>query len=300
LNHITRPLEVIETEIKFYTQQTATGIIEVGKRLIEAKAQLQHGEWGKWLERVEINQSTANKFMKVAVEISNSQSITNLGARKLFLLLDVPAEEREQFIQENKVDEMTTRELQEAIKATKQAETRAEIAEKETKLALDRAREAEETARKEKERADRLQSEPPNVIEKERVVEVIPEDIKLKLKRLESDITRWRGEAESYKNDSKKLDQIKESIKHLESHRDKLNEYIFHFDKLTDLKTGIETMFKHDLAVLRYSEALKVAKDNKQMAQMINEILQMVRNWLNDMEKEWNNKNYIEAVIVNE
>jgi hypothetical protein len=118
-----RPLELIEAEINFYKGRTADGIIEIGKRLIEAKEQISHGEWGKWLEeKVDFSQNTAGQFMRVAREFSNSESIANLGTRKLFLLLDVPSDEREEFIKENPVETMTTRELQEAIKAKKELE----------------------------------------------------------------------------------------------------------------------------------------------------------------------------------
>ena len=114
--NIVRSLAVIEAEIHFYKQQTATGIIEIGKRLIEAKEQLQHGQWGKWLEeKVDFSQNTAGQFMRVAKEFSNSESVKNLGTRKLFLLLDVPAEKREEFIENNNLDKMTTRQLQENI-----------------------------------------------------------------------------------------------------------------------------------------------------------------------------------------
>ena len=113
---IIRPLEVIEAEIQFYKQQTAIGIIEIGKRLIEAKEQLQHGQWGKWLEdKVDFSQNTAGQFMRVAKEFSNSESVKNLGTRKLFLLLDLPAEKREEFIDNNNLEEMTTRQLKENI-----------------------------------------------------------------------------------------------------------------------------------------------------------------------------------------
>jgi len=119
-NNIVRPLELIEAEINFYKQQTATGIIEIGKRLIEAKKQLQHGQWGKWLEeKVDFSQRTANQFMRAANEFSNSQSISNLGVRKLFLLLDVPAEKREEFIDNNNLEDMTTRQLQKEVKNLK-------------------------------------------------------------------------------------------------------------------------------------------------------------------------------------
>lgn len=125
MNEIQRPIEVIETEINFYKNQTATGIIEIGKRLIEAKAQLPHGEWGKWLEeKVEFSQRTANQFMKVASEFPNSQALANIGQTKIFALLDLPPEQRQDFINSNPIDDMTTRELQKAIKEKKEADQR--------------------------------------------------------------------------------------------------------------------------------------------------------------------------------
>ena len=93
-NKISRPLEVIETEINFYKQQTATGIIEIGKRLKEAKKIVGHGGWSKWLEdKVDFSQEIARRFMNIADEYANSNSGRNLGTRKLFLLLDIPSEE---------------------------------------------------------------------------------------------------------------------------------------------------------------------------------------------------------------
>lgn len=120
-NQITRPLEVIETEINFYKQQTATGIIEIGKRLIEAKSQLEHGQWGKWLEgKVDFKRETARKFMLVAEQFSNSQSLGNLNQTKIFALLDLPQDQREEFIETHNVESLTTRQLQEEIKKVKE------------------------------------------------------------------------------------------------------------------------------------------------------------------------------------
>lgn len=109
----------------FYKQQTAIGIIEIGRRLIEAKEQLPHGEWGTWLkEKVEFSQMTANRFMNVASEFSNSTAMLNLGQSKIFMLLDLPQTERDKFVstshevngETKTVDDMTTRELQKVIK----------------------------------------------------------------------------------------------------------------------------------------------------------------------------------------
>ena len=58
-----RPIEVITAEIWLYKQQAGAAILEIGRRLNEAKAQLSHGEWLPWLEeKVEFSEVTAQRF----------------------------------------------------------------------------------------------------------------------------------------------------------------------------------------------------------------------------------------------
>lgn len=72
--------------------------------------------------------------MKASNEFSNSPSVANLGTNKLFALLDLPIEDREEFVatphevnwQTKTVDDMTTRELQKAIKEKKEAENKSQ------------------------------------------------------------------------------------------------------------------------------------------------------------------------------
>lgn len=87
---------------------------------------------GKMFKRkkVEFSPITAQRFMRVASEFSNFHTCENLTQSKIFTLLDLPPEERDDFVaqeheingQTKTVNEMTTRELQQTIKDKKAAE----------------------------------------------------------------------------------------------------------------------------------------------------------------------------------
>lgn len=110
----------IEKEIIKLKNQTAENMIQIGYKLIEAKEKLSHGEWGNWLEnRVEFSQRTANQLMRIAKEFgTNSQAISNLEITKVGLLLDVPTEKREEFIENHDLKTLSTREIKKIIKET--------------------------------------------------------------------------------------------------------------------------------------------------------------------------------------
>lgn len=125
-----RTIETITSEILELKKQAGKALLGIGQRLIEAKETLPHGEWLPWLtERVEFSERTAQYYMQLAREWTNPQSIADLGATKAFKLLALPPEEREAFIQDHNVVDMSARELAQAIKerdearmAVKQAE----------------------------------------------------------------------------------------------------------------------------------------------------------------------------------
>lgn len=127
MNEMTRPIEIITQEIQFYKGQACMSMVEIGKRLLEAKQCLPHGTWGAWLkDEVEFSERTAQNFMRIAKEYRNPQLISDIGnsASKAIMLLSMPVEEREEFVgeaheingEEKTVAEMTTKELQEVLK----------------------------------------------------------------------------------------------------------------------------------------------------------------------------------------
>lgn len=117
-----RPLEVIEGEILFYKAQAGGAIIEIGRRLIEAKAQLEHGEWTSWLEeKVQFSVRSAQRFMKLAEGYGESDTVALLGTRKALALLALEPVEREEFLAENDAENMTSAELEKAIRERDEA-----------------------------------------------------------------------------------------------------------------------------------------------------------------------------------
>jgi chromosome segregation ATPase len=146
-----RTPEVIAAEIRSIDQQARQYVlqsaIEIGRRLTEAKELVAHGEWGNWLKaNVNYSQSSANNFMKISVEYANSQTLANLNYSQAIALLSVPAEEREAFVEENNVSDMSTRELQAAIKEKQELERQLEE-ERERIKTEQLAREEEQTQR---------------------------------------------------------------------------------------------------------------------------------------------------------
>lgn len=120
-----RDIEIITGEIIQLKQEAGNAILGIGQRLIEAKEMLSHGEWLPWLtERVEFSEKSAQNFMRIARNYSNPQALADLGATKALMLLAIPAESREEFIsaphlvsgEEKTVIDMTSRELEAAIK----------------------------------------------------------------------------------------------------------------------------------------------------------------------------------------
>lgn len=118
-------IDNLTAEILILKQQTAQNIIEIGKRLISVKESLPHGEWSKWLkEKVDFSERTAQNFIRVANECSNTKALADLGITKVYALLSMPEEERKEFIKEHDVESMSTRELQKAIKEKQELEAK--------------------------------------------------------------------------------------------------------------------------------------------------------------------------------
>lgn len=146
-----RTPDIIGAEIRGLTQQAKSMTlwfgIEIGRRLTEAKALLEHGQWLPYLkEQTEFSQPSASRLMRLYDEYGakqtslfgaelNYSTLNNLSISNALRLLAVPEDEREEFALEHDVEHMSARELDELIKQRDEAEKRAAKAEEQLKQA---------------------------------------------------------------------------------------------------------------------------------------------------------------------
>lgn len=136
-----RTAETIGSEIRYLSHQakcmTVWFGVEIGKRLAEAKAMVGHGGWLDFLKNeTEFSQPSANRFMRIAKEYgekSNYSALNNLSVTNALQLLALPAEEREEFAVAVDAENLSSRELEQAIRerdeARKQLEAEREASE---------------------------------------------------------------------------------------------------------------------------------------------------------------------------
>lgn len=168
-------LDELGQEVRFLTRQAKSMVlsfgVEIGRRLRVAHDKCEHGQWATWVkEQTEFSQTTANRFIRLFEEYgaaqnslfgaeTNCATLNNLSISNALRLLAVPEEDREKVAIELDAEHISTRQLDEALKARAEAEKRAKQAEEELKEAAERAAEAEGKAFEADELADRLREE---------------------------------------------------------------------------------------------------------------------------------------------
>ena len=124
-----RTIENITSEILHYQAVGGDAVVQIGKRLIEAKEMLPHGGWLPWLsEQVNYSERTAQRLMKIARDCSNPTLVSDLGRTKALALLALPDEEQKALMEAYDVPNMSKRELEDAIRERDEARRQVEAA----------------------------------------------------------------------------------------------------------------------------------------------------------------------------
>ena len=240
-----RTAETIATEINTIKRQTQkimlASSIEIGKRLTEAKELVDHGQWSQWLQKnVNYSERTAQNLMRIYDQYGEKFGMTEMdslfasGAPNVFeelsytqalALLSLPTEEeREQFVEENDVANMSTREMQDAIKAKVDAEARANDAEA-------RASDAERMVVQEQQRADLAEKNLENVKAQLRNADEQKTDILEQARKERETLAARVKELEARpavsQDQTEEIDKLKQKIKELEDNGPDQDKLVF-------------------------------------------------------------------------
>lgn len=267
----------LKTEVIILANQMATNILEIGKRLLAIREMVEHGQWNTWVEQnLPFSRRWANQYIRAYKEFGNSSS--QLPAKKMFLLLDLPAEQREDFIKDNPIEEMTTRELQKAIKEKKALE----------------------------EENRQLKNRKPEVVVKE--VPTLPEEyhrMKRELREGKSEIERLTAElgvmerqAKLNDKDAKEYARLKEQISFLTKRKDNLSRQIESATELSGLVVRVENFLKTELAPIKYSRAIHEARADEIVTENLRDIVDRVQDWCNEMYQYLPTENIVEAEVI--
>ena len=138
-------LSTLAHEINYIKKRAEQAVImaaiEIGERLLEIKATVPAGSWGAWLaENIDFSERKAQDMMRLYQEYGQGQAklfgstiddtkLRSLSYTQAVALLSIKdSDERADFINSQPVEEMSTRELEAAIKAKNKAEKEAEEA----------------------------------------------------------------------------------------------------------------------------------------------------------------------------
>lgn len=131
-----RTPELIGAEIRMYYEAgrrvTLLCGIEIGRRLVEAKELLPHGEWLPWLEKeTDFSDRHAQRYMKLFNEYgaaqlglfgpeTNATYMSDFPISKALALLSVPESDRIEFAEQVDAEHISVRKLEEKIREREQ------------------------------------------------------------------------------------------------------------------------------------------------------------------------------------
>lgn len=213
-------LAQIELEISHHKQIAGQSIWEIGRRLNHVKENdLAHGQFTEWIEKVGFNYSEANKMMRVSKELPKLSTLRDLGTSALYLIATLPDEQKtEQLERIENGDTPTVRELQ-------------EIKRENNRLKADLE---EKTAQNERLAELALGKEEPQVIEKEVIKEVIPDDYE-STKRLNQTLLNKNKELQHNFQEAVNSEAfVRNQLKKLQEERSAVDEKSARYDELTE------------------------------------------------------------------
>ncbi|HFC9419137.1 TPA: DUF3102 domain-containing protein, partial [Streptococcus agalactiae] len=271
-------LQQIELEINHHKQIAGQSIWEIGRRLNHVKENdLAHGQFMEWVGKLGINQPEANRMMKVANELPNSSTLSNLGSTALYLIATLPDNQKQEQLERiENGDNPTVRELQEIKRENNRLKA------ENTRLEQQKENLAE-------------QALSAKIVEKEVIKEVIPDDYE-STKSLNSDLLKKNKqlsktlEETEWELDSKKLElatiklesqraiEVTDQIRHLEGKKEKLENLVTSISELSSIISDVQNFFDTKMAPLRFKPIINNVNAHYSVTE-VTKMVNTVQSW---------------------
>lgn len=244
-------LAQIELEINHHKQIAGQSIWEIGRRLNHVKEHdLAHGQFMEWVEKLGINQPEANRMMRVAKELPNSSTLSNLGSTALYLIATLPDDEKQtQLDRIENGDNPTVRELQEVKRQLKLSQADNE-----------RLKVQNENL------AEQVLSKTEKVVEKEVVKEIVPGDYQetKKLNKTLLDKNKELQQTIDYALEHEEY--LKKQLKEFYAERDEVNKKSAKYDELTEaIKQSEGRLNSYQKKIASYKNIMQLLKKGDQL-----------------------------------
>lgn len=284
-----------EAIIKSNESLVGMGVWNIGNELktirdTQSYKQKNYNSFEEYTEKeLRYSRRHAYRFIEIAenYSVTSMSQIANIGMTKLLALTQIPDQERENFIETQPIGDMTTKELQQAIKEKKELENLVK----------------------------ELRNKPPKLEVRE--VEKVPSDyydMKKKMERLERDLlnkdhdlkvvkaqsTLLERKAQLNEKEAKQYQELKTHINQLTKQKDDLGRQIQARTELSGLIVRVEHLLKTELAPIKYSRAIDEAADDEIVIRNLANIVDRVSQWCQEMDRFIPNRRSFVEVINSE
>ncbi|EQC1535435.1 ParB N-terminal domain-containing protein [Clostridium botulinum] len=241
-------------------------------------------------EELRVSTETIRRLKKLQTLSPDLQQLIEDGSVKYTTALNVFSklsdEEQEKLISEigqDKIKEMTAKQIQQYILEKEQLE-----------------KSFNELSKK----YNKEKNKEPEVIEVDNTDYTQIEKLKKELEssksekdRIENRLNLMTEKAELYEKDSLEYEKMKNDIEFLTNKKDDLGRQIESITSISGLVVEIDHLIKEKLAPVKYSRALLEAKDDDIVINNLSEIIEIVRQWCDEMSEYLpNKKNYVEVL----
>lgn len=289
-------LAQIELEINHHKQIAGQSIWEIGRRLNHVKENdLVHGQFMAWLEKVEIDHTSAKRMMKIATELPNSATLHHLGTTALHLIATLPEAERAQQLERiEQGDNPTVRELQEVKRQLNLAKSENEdLREKNERLA-EQALKGMETKTIEKEVVKEVEVTPADYDS----TKSLNQTLMAKNQELSKENQALEEELEELKAKGNISQEMEDLIRQRQGKIQGLEKQISDYkDVLNLIRAGDE--FLNKMASLIYTDDKKFRNADEVIGLEIDSMVNRLLTFVNDLQKlRGRNQDVIEGEIV--